>query len=69
VGIHCIQLVRHLGAHCIAVTTSPLHRQRLLDLGAAEVLVTERSKPAFHKQLDQQVDVVLELVGVPTMNA
>ncbi len=73
VGHQAIQLLKHLRAEVIAVTSSQSKEQALRDLGADHVLVPQRLD-AYHKELQYHlgaggVDAVLEIVGSVTMNA
>jgi D-arabinose 1-dehydrogenase-like Zn-dependent alcohol dehydrogenase len=72
VGIHAVQVARVLGAQVLAVTSSPEKAAAIGDAGADEVLVV--TDAAFHKQVKRVtsgkgVDVVLDCVGTPTLNA
>jgi D-arabinose 1-dehydrogenase-like Zn-dependent alcohol dehydrogenase len=72
VGIHAVQVARALGARVLAVTSSPDKAAAIADAGADEVLVV--TDAAFHKQVKRAtsgkgVDVVLDCVGTPTLNA
>jgi acryloyl-coenzyme A reductase len=69
VGLHAVQVARALGAKTWAVTSSPSKVDALRDAGADELLVS--ADASFHKQVRGRggVDVVLECVGVPTLNA
>jgi acryloyl-coenzyme A reductase len=70
VGVHAIQLARLLGAHVIAVTSSPLKVERLRALGAQEVLCTPDLQ--FSRQVKsltgEGADVVVEVVGSATLD-
>lgn len=75
VGIHAIQIVKALGAVSIALTSSREKEQLLRRYGADEVLVCdgkEIDSGNFYKEVGKvggMVDVVLECVGIPTLNA
>ncbi len=74
VGLHALQLGRHLGMHVIAATTSAAKRDRLLEAGAHEVVLLGPAEPALRDQVKtltggQLADVVLELAGAPTFRA
>lgn len=71
VGLHALQLCRHLGAHAIAVTSSPGKREALLQQGAEHVVVLAQGSPSLRDQVRQLTggalaDVVLEVAGPPT---
>jgi len=68
VGIHAVQIARHLGARVLAVTSKPEKAEPLRARGA-EVLV---EGAGFHRAVLERtggVDVVLDLVGAPTFQA
>jgi D-arabinose 1-dehydrogenase-like Zn-dependent alcohol dehydrogenase len=71
VGLHALGVARALGAHTIAVTSSEAKAAELTRRGADEVVCS----PAldFHKEVRARtgggVDVVLDCVGTPTLNA
>lgn len=67
VGHAAIQVAVRLGATVVAVVRDPQQAEWLGELGAAEVLVAGDGR--FHKQLDEAVDVVVDCVGEPTLNA
>jgi len=67
VGLHAIQLAKIAGAYVIAVTSSQKKVQILQDYGADEVVISDRG--SFHKKISDKVHVVLDLVGVPTLNS
>jgi len=70
VGSHAIQVARELGARVIAVTTSPAKVPRLVASGADAVLVAEAGRFAAAAKREtggRGVDVVLEVVGTPTL--
>jgi acryloyl-coenzyme A reductase len=68
VGLHALQVGRALGARVVAVTSSAAKAEELRRRGADEVLVS--ADHAFHKQArGLGVDVVLDCVGAPTLNA
>ena len=70
VGLHAIQVAKALGARVIAVTSSEAKKEALEKFGA-EVIVS--ADLAFHKLVkgmtDGGVNVVLDCVGAPTLNA
>jgi D-arabinose 1-dehydrogenase-like Zn-dependent alcohol dehydrogenase len=73
VGIHALQLIRHVEARSIAVTSSESKVAELKEAGANEVIVV---KPGTRIQDEvaritggQGVELALELVGQPTWNA
>lgn len=70
VGLHGIQVAKALGARVIAVTSSESKRAMLEKFGAEVIVSTDLG---FHKQVksvtDGGVNVVLDCVGVPTLNA
>jgi acryloyl-coenzyme A reductase len=63
VGVHAIQIAKHMGAFVIATTTSKDKTEFLKELGADEVIVG----PPFESQVSHPVDVILELVGERTL--
>lgn len=72
VGMHAIQVARALDAHVIATTSSAAKREALLEIGAHEVVVGEPGE--LHRAVKratagQGVDVALDCVGTPTLNA
>jgi D-arabinose 1-dehydrogenase-like Zn-dependent alcohol dehydrogenase len=71
VGMHAIQVAKALGGVVIAVTSSESKASALRKRGADEVVVS--ADGAFHKQVrrltDGGVHLVLDCVGVPTLNA
>jgi D-arabinose 1-dehydrogenase-like Zn-dependent alcohol dehydrogenase len=69
VGLHALQVARALGARTLAVTSSPAKADALAAAGADEVIVS--TDGAFHKPVRARggVDVVLDCVGAPTLNA
>ena len=67
VGHAAIQVAVRLGATVVAVVRDPRHVEWIRGLGAAEVLVSTDGR--FHKALDAAVDVVVDTVGEPTLNA
>jgi acryloyl-coenzyme A reductase len=71
VGIHAIQVARALGASVSAVTSSEKKGEALRRAGADDVVVS--ADLAFHKDVRARtgggVDVVLDCVGAPTLNA
>jgi D-arabinose 1-dehydrogenase-like Zn-dependent alcohol dehydrogenase len=72
VGVHALQVVRALGGRAIALTSNPAKEAALRALGAEEVVVAQAGAP-FHKEVLARtggagVEVVLELVGAPTVN-
>jgi D-arabinose 1-dehydrogenase-like Zn-dependent alcohol dehydrogenase len=67
VGHAAVQVAVRLGAVVVAVVRDPSYVDWLRELGASEVLVDRAGR--FHKQLDVAVDVVIDCVGEPTLNA
>jgi len=72
VGLHAIQIAKQLGARVIAVTSSAAKADVLARSGADEVVVGAPAE--FHKTLKRAtkgvgVQVVLDCVGEPTLNA
>jgi acryloyl-coenzyme A reductase len=68
VGLHGLQVARALGARTVAVTSSADKAALLRDSGADEVLVAPDL--AFHRQARALgIDLVLDCVGVPTLNS
>ncbi|HZN03515.1 MAG TPA: alcohol dehydrogenase catalytic domain-containing protein [Candidatus Polarisedimenticolia bacterium] len=71
VGLHAIQLVRHLGGRPIAVTSSEGKAARLREAGAEEVIVSPDLKFAREvrrKTAGRGADVVLEITGALTFD-
>lgn len=66
VGLHGIQVAKALGATVVAVTSSQTKAEILRMYGADDVVVS--TDGAFNRRVDG-VDVVLECVGVPTLEA
>ena len=66
VGLHAIQIARAMKARVVAITSSPAKVGALERLGAHEVVVSEDLR--FHKRVSG-VDVVIDCVGTPTLNA
>lgn len=71
VGVHALQLCRHLGTETIAVTTSAENRDVLLELGATHVATLGDGEPPLWEQVSgltggRLADVVLEIAGPPT---
>jgi D-arabinose 1-dehydrogenase-like Zn-dependent alcohol dehydrogenase len=72
-GVHAVQLARLAGAFVIAPTTSQDKAKLLAELGAHEVLVTERGED-FSERVrkltgGEGVDVVIDNVGTPSFTA
>lgn len=67
VGYAAIQVATRLGATVVAVVRDAAYVPWLSGLGASEVLVDTDGR--FHKELDAAVDVVVDTVGEPTLNA
>ncbi len=66
VGLHLLQLARHLGITVIAVTSSPNKQDLLRKFGASEVIVNRDGKfaAAVKKATGGRgVDLVMEIVG------
>jgi acryloyl-coenzyme A reductase len=67
VGLHGLMIARKLGARVIAATSSEKKAARLVPF-ADQVIVSSASE--FHKEAKAfDVDVVLDCVGTPTLNA
>ena len=69
-GVQAIQVARLLGARVIALTSSPEKETALREAGAAEVVVDQAggfARPVRELTAGVGVDVVLELVGAPTL--
>lgn len=70
VGVHAVQLARHLGATVVAVTSTPHKIQQLQDLGAHHVALVPARGSIREQVLEftdgQLADVVLDLAGPPT---
>jgi acryloyl-coenzyme A reductase len=72
VGIHALQVAKALGAHVIAATTSADKAALLREYGAHEVIVGEPEQ--LHHAVKRAtagvgVEVALDCVGTPTLNA
>ncbi|MBC8072211.1 MAG: zinc-binding dehydrogenase, partial [Deltaproteobacteria bacterium] len=72
VGIHALQVAKALGAHVIAATTSNAKAALLREYGADEVVVGEPAQ--LHHAVKRAtggvgVEVALDCVGTPTLNA
>lgn len=70
VGVHAVQVAKHLGATVVAVTGAPAKDQPLRDLGADHVALVP-AKGSIREQVlrftgGQLADVVLDLAGPPT---
>ncbi len=71
VGLHAIQMVRHLGARPIAVTSSPDKAARLHEAGAEEVIISpdlQFAREARRRTGGRGADVVLEITGALTFD-
>lgn len=70
VGVHTLEIARHLGARVVAVTGSPAKAQELRERGADTVLVTPDAhavRDAVHELGGRRgADVAIELTGGPT---
>jgi acryloyl-coenzyme A reductase len=67
VGLHGLMVAKKLGARVIAATSSPAKAARLAPF-ADQVIVSTASE--FHREAKAlDVDVVLDCVGAPTLNA
>nr|WP_240437759.1 alcohol dehydrogenase catalytic domain-containing protein [Sciscionella marina] len=70
VGVHIVELVHHLGATVVALTSNAAKEQTLLELGAAAVLVSPVPRTVRECLHDlggkRGADVVVELTGSPT---
>lgn len=74
VGLHALQLCRHLGAHAIAVTGSPGKASSLLEHGAEHVVTLGTGRDSLRDQVRRLTggslaDVVLEVAGPPTFRS
>jgi len=72
VGIHALQLVKKVfQGRVVAVTSSQAKANVLKEYGADEVVVctTKEELQQFHHKIKPPVDVALECVGIPTLNA
>lgn len=72
VGLHALQVAKALQARVLAVTSSESKVAVLQEQGADEVIVS--TDLAFHKEVKRRtkgrgVQVALDCVGVPTLNA
>ncbi|EFQ82330.1 GroES-like protein [Aeromicrobium marinum DSM 15272] len=68
VGLAAVSIARSLGATTLAVVRSTEHVDAVQRVGADEVLVDDGSE--FHKRLPGgPVDVAIDCVGAPTLNA
>jgi acryloyl-coenzyme A reductase len=72
-GVHALQLAHLCGAFVIAVTGSPDKAELLKELGAHEVLVTDRGED-FSQRVravtgGEGVDVIIDNVGTPSFTA
>ena len=68
-GLAAIQIIKKLGAHCIAITSNESKVEPLKKVGAAEVIVS--SDGMFGDEVraltnNRGVDLVVELIGSPT---
>lgn len=70
VGVHAVELARHLGATVVALTGSATKEKTLLELGANAVLVSPDARSVRDCVRDlggrRGADVALELTGGPT---
>src|SRR6185503_2439000 len=71
VGLHAIQVVRHLGGRPLAVTSSETKAARLREAGAEEVIIAPDLK--FAREVRRRTggrgaDVVLEITGALTFD-
>lgn len=66
VGLHAVQIAKAMGASVTAITSSADKVEALERLGADSVVVSEDLR--FHKKVSR-VDVALDCVGTPTINA
>jgi D-arabinose 1-dehydrogenase-like Zn-dependent alcohol dehydrogenase len=67
VGVHGLQVARCLGAETVAVTSSPEKAERLAPFADRVIVSTPGEFHREAKGLD--IDVVLDCVGAPTLNA
>jgi D-arabinose 1-dehydrogenase-like Zn-dependent alcohol dehydrogenase len=71
VGLHAIQMVKHLGARALAVTSSENKAGRLQEMGADEVIVApdlQFAREARRRTGNRGVDVILEITGSLTFD-
>ncbi|MEM5383163.1 zinc-binding dehydrogenase [Paraburkholderia phymatum] len=72
-GVHALQLARAAGAWVVAQTTSPDKADLLAQLGAHEVLVSNRNEDFSDRVKEltggDGVDVVIDNVGTPVFDA
>ncbi|WP_243653290.1 alcohol dehydrogenase catalytic domain-containing protein [Pseudonocardia endophytica] len=70
VGVHAVELAKHLGATVVALTGTAAKEKRLLELGADAVLVSPDTRAVRDCVRDlggrRGADVALELTGGPT---
>lgn len=74
VGIHAVQLAHRIGAHVIAVTSSPAKERALREGGADDVIVAAPGEADLRAEVARitggpGADVVLEVAGPPTFAA
>ena len=67
VGIAAVQIAHRLGAETIAVVREARHVERLSELGADRVVVCEDGR--FHKRGVAGIDLAIDCVGSPTLDA
>ncbi|GAB2740126.1 acryloyl-coenzyme A reductase [Nocardioides pakistanensis] len=69
VGLHALEIAHAVGARTVAVVSSERGAERARDMGADHVIVSPDR--VFAKQLrtmlGRQADIVLEIVGAPTL--
>ncbi len=71
VGLHTVQVAKMLGARVIAVTSSDAHLAAIEEAGADEVIVSPQRRFANAVKAlgaGTGADVVIEVVGAPTLN-
>ncbi len=71
-GIHAVQIAKDLGAHALAVTSSPGKARHLEDYGADAVIETGETDFAeivMALTADEGADVVIDAVGAATLRS
>lgn len=69
VGLHAISIARAAGAQVVGVVSSEESVERVREMGAHEVVVSPERKFAkeVRNRLGVQADLVLEVIGAPTL--
>jgi D-arabinose 1-dehydrogenase-like Zn-dependent alcohol dehydrogenase len=69
VGLHAIEIARRVGALVVAVVSTEAGARRATAMGADEVIVSSERRFAreLRQRLGRQADLVLEIVGAPTL--